>query len=492
MKVVILDALSIRQLKRRPRPGEAEDIFAIAVALDLGIRYPKVGPNAFLGKRMSLQRSLRLAPYQLDLEDPPRPHRHLGDDKLPEEAHYQIFKKGLVLHDFDSPLFGSVPKVAPAIAEVLSLKPHLPSEIRQLIVDFMPHVDIEDATAAPAELQEKSGVIDLIGISPLSAAERLKAMTDLQSAYALNSSEQVVMRLHAWRGTRTTARTDIWHLLQRQQLGPNSTQRLLMFDLHIWESERKIIVVQRSDTTPLVVAFKQSITDARRELTQRTIRAPKAQDLLDQSADYMEVLRPPSSPFYNEMYFEHYINETVLYSNIPIFALTDTLTDEDIEQLPPMGLAWNDHFSLPERLVPWQSETDATLKDTFDFVVSMYLGRPYSPLPAPPLCFRTTICIDSATPIDHCVLLIKFYWRCDRQAHPDGRWDRWQCLGCRMKRVGIDGLGSQYSLLLDERISFSDVAGPDVECYVPPNKYGENAKSALRFMLGPFLHSNGL
>lgn len=492
MKLVILDALSIRLLKGCQRPGEAQDVFAIAVALDLAIRHPKAGPDAFLCKRMSLQRALRLAPYQLELEDPPRPHRHLGDDKLPEEAHHQIFKKGMVLHDFGAPLFDSVPKVAPAIAEVLSLKPYLPGEIKQLILDYMPHVDIEDATAAPAELQQKSDVIDLLAISPLSAAEHIKALADLRSAYAINSREKATINLHAWRGPRTAARTEIWDLLQRQQLGLNSTQRLLLFDSHIWATEHKLIVIQRSDTTPLVVAFKQDIANAIRELTQGTIRAPKAKDLLGETADHMEILRPASSPFYNEMYFEHYIHETVLYSTIPIFALTNSLTDEDIETLPPMGLAWNDHFSLPERLVPWQSNTDASIKDFFDFVVELYSERPYSPLPAPALCFRTTICIDAATPIDQCILLIKFYWRCERQAHPDGRWDRWRCLGCRAKRVHIDGVGSQYSLLADERISFSDVAGPDVDCFVPPDREGEDAKSALRFMLGPFLHSNGL
>lgn len=393
-----------------------------------------------------------------------------------------------MLHDPKLPLFGC--PAAPAASANMALRaaPHLPHEIQTLILDHLKHQSIDEKTAAPSEVPQKDD--NVVHLTSLASIPDSVAST-LEKQIAVQAQSEKPFEIHEWTGLASATRNEVFAILERAYQPSRTTLpvKLLLFDPHLWRNERKLVVLQSSIAMPIAVAYTTGAASAVEDMLSKRLHVPNISELENNTPSQAEILRPPSSPFFNDLYFDYYIREHVLFSPPPVFVATSSLSATNIRDITA---SWGVRDISTDCIVPWQAEEDATLLDMFQFIVDLHKKQPYVPKPPPAHHLRTIICFDKDSVHDRCMSLIKFSWRCDTDLDHKGRWDRWECLGLRSKRLPGDEAMSWFERLSTGHAAFADIRAPVKEAFVPPSITGDAAITYLQEKMGPFLDMDGL
>lgn len=146
-------------------------------------------------------------------------------DFIPMRIHGQY---GMILHDFDSPLFQSTSETNRdrgkrhlMLLKALQLKPQLPDKIKYMILDhFLQESPIDESTDAPPSLKHDADTIEVHALFP---STDLVSITDkLKRAIRIRYPEMDV-RVYAWKSNTPATRRDflrLWHRIVNSNVGP--------------------------------------------------------------------------------------------------------------------------------------------------------------------------------------------------------------------------------------------------------------------------------
>lgn len=393
--ILVLDALSDRQLRGQTRPGEAEAVTVLVIHLKPASEDQRPSPSVFYVRRLVLNRAT-----QECLDSKLKNWKKLGEDEqnpgnVGRLSVSEILAKGLYLYDPLGPVFMDekvFQDVAQTSAKALDAKPSLPAEMKQHVENFLGQDSpLSELTEAPAKISQERGRIDIISLVHLEADQIGEAQKRIrEAAESANKTGSIQWNgevlIHQWKPHLPANRRDVMRLINRYLDNNNKPYyAICAFLVKIPTSkEQSLVWAQWCFNDPILLQHG-SVFEFLKQWTSRfdggessyALEQLSAGEQLPDSSVAERLLDPLAAVPPNMPPWRPAIQEHVIHSCPPVFYLTNKLSEEQnkavLDELYTLGEI--DDEEKEYCFVPWGRDEEGGVEDMWTLLKKAYNFR---------------------------------------------------------------------------------------------------------------------